>query len=483
MAAPRTAKLARATGSGRMRGFGKLVSCRPWLMTAVAVVLAAVAFVELTGMRPEYDAYGFLVWGHQAAHWNLDTSAAPSWKPLPFLFTFALAPAGRAQLWLWMVTAVAAAFLGGVFAARIAYRLSGPCPKRPYAPVAAALFAGFGVLGIENYWHYILIANADPMVVTLCLGAIDSHLSRRPKLAWLFLVLASLGRPEALAWAGLYALWAWRRIPSMRAMVAAGLVLIPAMWFGIAGLTSHSWTIASDVALGTTNSLSGNKFAGVIRHLRDLYELPMQLAVLFALVLAVVRRDRASLLVAGAALVWLAVEVAMAYHGWNVPSRYLFAPGAVLVVLVGATVGRVLAITSGSTLLRIAVPAAVLALVVALAPHARVRARLLHNELVFERVWTRELSGLHALIAREGGARRIVACGQAVTDVGMESILAWELDENVVAVGWDPTAWIRAGAPIVLFEPQGAGWTVRPIHTRRARGATCGRLATRTAFR
>ena len=45
------------------------------------------AFVVLTGVRPAYDAYGWLVWGRQAVHLNLDLNAAPSWKPLPFLFT------------------------------------------------------------------------------------------------------------------------------------------------------------------------------------------------------------------------------------------------------------------------------------------------------------------------------------------------------------------------------------------------------------
>src|SRR5438067_13781339 len=80
--------------TGRVGG----VKRHPWAALSVAVVLVAIAFVLLTGMRPEFDTYGFLVWGRQALHWNLDTNSAPSWKPLPFLFTFLYAPAGRAQL-------------------------------------------------------------------------------------------------------------------------------------------------------------------------------------------------------------------------------------------------------------------------------------------------------------------------------------------------------------------------------------------------
>src|SRR2546429_519618 len=83
----------------------------------------------------------------------------------------------------------AAAFAGGLFGARIAYSLTPPCPRRPWAPVVAAVFAAAGVLGLFNYGHYFLIANADPMEVTLCLAAIDSHLCRRPRLTWLLLVL------------------------------------------------------------------------------------------------------------------------------------------------------------------------------------------------------------------------------------------------------------------------------------------------------
>ena len=70
-----------------------------WVLVAVLVLLAAIAFVVLTRVRPAYDAYGWLVWGHQAVHLNLDLNAAPSWKPLPFLFTlpYSLIPGPAAQ--------------------------------------------------------------------------------------------------------------------------------------------------------------------------------------------------------------------------------------------------------------------------------------------------------------------------------------------------------------------------------------------------
>ena len=93
-----------------------------------------------------------------------------------------------------MFTAVAGAVAGSVFAARIAFRLTGPSPERPYAPYVAAAFAGVALLGIDTYSHLVLIANSDPLIVTLCLGAIDCHLSGRPRLA--FALLVGLPRPS-----------------------------------------------------------------------------------------------------------------------------------------------------------------------------------------------------------------------------------------------------------------------------------------------
>src|SRR5207248_11488315 len=138
--------------------------------------------------------------------------------------------AGRGGLWLWMVTAVAAAFAAIVLASAVAYTLTGRYTERRYARLAAATFAGFGVLALGDYWHYILIAASDPMVVALCLAAIDCHLSGRSKLTWLALVLASLGRPEVWPAATVYALCMWRGVPSMRLPIAAGVVVVPARW-------------------------------------------------------------------------------------------------------------------------------------------------------------------------------------------------------------------------------------------------------------
>ncbi len=467
---------------GRWSGrFAPLLGHPGWL-AAGAVVLVAILFVVLTGMRPEYDAYGWLVWGRQALHWDLDTNGAPSWKPLTFLFTFPYALFGRAQPWLWMVTAVAAALGGSVFAGRIAYRLTGPTAGRGYARVAAAVFAGLGVIGIEGYWHLILISNSDPMVVTLCLAAIDAHLCGRPRLAFLMLVLASLGRPEAWVFAGLYGVWLARRQPRMWIPVIVAFVAIGALWFGVAGLTSHSWLRPGQLALNSPRAVQGNKVTGVIGRFLGLYELPMQIAVGGALVLAVVRRDRVSLFLAGAAFLWVAIEIVFALHGWSAVPRLLIEPAAVMIALAGAAVGRVLSSgPSTRTVVRWAGPIAVLALVIALIPVARTRARTLHTEIHLRRRAAKEIDRLHEVIKRDGGAAKILACGQPVTVVGFQSTLAWEVGLNVGDVGYKPGRSIDHGDPIVLFKPHELGWQVRPIHTLPEKRAACARLRADTA--
>ena len=80
--------------------------------------------------RPGYDPYGWLVWGKLTVHAKLDTNGAPSWKPLPFLFTVPFALVGHYALWLWMITSVAVSLSGFVFAWRIAFRLTGADRQR-----------------------------------------------------------------------------------------------------------------------------------------------------------------------------------------------------------------------------------------------------------------------------------------------------------------------------------------------------------------
>jgi hypothetical protein len=455
---------------------------RRWPLVVLAVLGLSVLAVVLAGIRPSYDGFGFLVWGRQVLHWNLNTDGAPSWKPLPFLFTLPYAVAGHVQLWLWMTTAMAGALGSAVLAAHLAFRMTGPAPGRRFAPYLAGAFAAVGVLGIGTYSHLVLIANSDPLIVMLCLAAIDCHLSRRPRLAFAMLVLASLGRPEAWVFAGLYAVWSWRAVPRMRLPAVLGLALIPAFWFVIPGFTSHSWFISGDLALNQATVIHGNKILGVISRLRSLYELPMQLAFLCGVVWAAVRRDRVTLAIAGAAVLWVAIEIGFAYHGWSAVSRYMIEPAAVMVVVAASAVGRLLAETPRPVGLRLVGPAAVIALLVTLTPAAESRVRTAHQQILKERASAKRLDRLEDVIEREGGLRKIRSCGQPVSFIGLQSTIAWELHMNVGNVGYNPGHAINRGRPLVLFKPHKLGWQVRPYNLRKADVARCAGLKRDTDF-
>ncbi len=454
---------------------------RWWPWVALGVVIVSALFVVVSDMRPSYDGFGFLVWGRQVLHWNLNTDGAPSWKPLPFLFTLPYAVAGRGQLWLWMGTAVAGAVFGSVFAARVAFRLTGVGGDRidrRYAPYVAGAFAGIAVLGINTYMHLVLIANSDPLIVAVLLAAIDCHLCRRYRLAFGMLVLASLGRPEAWVFAGLYGLWLmWEvRTVSICLMVITGLVFIPACWFSIPALTSKSWFISGDLALNQQTVIHGNKIIGVINRFRSLYELPMQLAMLIGVVLAALRRDRTTLLVVGAAATWVLIEVAFAYHGWSAVSRYMIEPAAVMVAVAGGGIGWLLADTRTSKVLRWLGPVVAVGLIVALAPDARSRVRTVRSLIEDSRHSAKQIDRLHKVIDDDGGPDAIKACGQPVSFIGFQSTVAWFFNLNVGNVGFRPGKSIGRGDQIVLFKPHDNGWQVRLYNLSPTVKAKCDQL-------
>ena len=69
--------------------------------------------------------------------------------------------------------------------------------------------------------------------------------------------------------------------------------------------------------------IEGNKFIGVFHRYTALTYLPIQLLALLSVVIAYFRRNRTVLVLAGAAVLWMLVEMAFVLHGWPGVPRYM----------------------------------------------------------------------------------------------------------------------------------------------------------------
>jgi hypothetical protein len=186
--------------------------------------------------------------------------------------------------------------------------------------------------------------------------------------------------------------------------------------------------------------------------------------------MAVFRRDRVVLGLAGGAVLWVVVEIAFALHGWPGLARYMFEAAAVAVVLAGVAVGWLLLLgRPRGAPLPIAVPSwvgalAVAVLVVSLLPAALSHLRSEHKDLREQRLRTAEINRLTPAVARLGGAARLRACGEPLTRLEYQTMLAYTLQINVAKIGFKYGQAIAHGNPIVMYTPTSHGWVVQAMH-------------------
>ncbi|MDQ6746336.1 MAG: hypothetical protein M3Z27_10030, partial [Actinomycetota bacterium] len=444
-----------------------------WLLGALALLSISFAVARWAGTRPGYDPYGWLVWGKLTVHGSLDTNGAPSWKPLPFLFTVPFSLFGHLALWLWMVTAVAVSLSGPVFAGRIAHGLTGAGPGCRYAGYLAGAAAALALLGTPDYTHSILSAESDTMIVSLCLAAIDCGLRGRTRWALWLWVLAALGRPEAWPLLALYAAWGWRREAALRPMIVVGVVLVGLLWFGIPALTAKSAFIAGDNALNSPRELHSDKVLGTLDRFLDLQELPVWLAAALTVSLAAIRRRALILLLAAGATLWVAVEVAFVLRGYPGVPRYLLEPVAVVCVLGGVLVGRLLVelpdlarrlapqagLRAGTALAALLV----VAFAGALVPAARSRIRQERHDLRNERARAHLLERLDVLVGRLGPAR-ILRCGAPDVPISYQSVFAWYTGMKIGTLYVNQRLERVHPAALVSIAPRRGGWSATPRH-------------------
>jgi hypothetical protein len=503
--APPAVELPAAARRPRARARGRsaldLIRDYPWISWGAVLLLVSLVVVLWARTRPGYDPYGWLVWGKLSLRGALDTNGAPSWKPLPFLFTVPYALFGRYQLWLWMVTSIAISLCGPIFAWRIAFRVTAADPARRYAAYVAGLFAALCVLGMQdpllpaNYVHYILSAESDTMIVALVLAAVDAHLSGRHRWAFWIWWLGSLGRPEVWPFWVLSGVWVWRTVPEYRRWLILSVLALLFFWFGIPGLTSKSVFTAGNIAQNSARECHSSKIPCTVTRFQELHATAVWILASLSVALAAWRRNWTVLALAAGALAWLIIEIALALKGFPAVPRYMFEAGAIVSILAGVFVGRVVLELPGlltAVLVRVralrgrtgfvtglsgwGTGLAVLVIAASLFGAAHHQYRLERRDLVHERARTVLIGRLSGAI-KAVGASRILGCGQPNIPIEYQSIFAWYTNVKIGALYVSQTYLRLHPHPLVNIYPiAGPGWKVFPSHVDAASATRCSGL-------
>jgi hypothetical protein len=395
----------------------------------LSLVFAAATFV-LPAVNG-YDPWSWLVWGREITAGTLDTTGGPSWKPLPVVATVAFAPFGDAAPWLWLLVTRALAFMAVAFTFRLAAR---------YAGVVAGLVAvGLLVLAPDpdpRFVRLVLEGHSGIATLTFALWAFERHLDRRFAHAVLLGTALALLRPEAWPFLGVYALWVWRDQPRLRPLVVGCIASIPLLWFVPDWIGSGSPWHGADAAQVAFRDTT-NRIELALRRAGELVLLPAWIAAAAGIVSAVRRRERALVVAAGAAAVWVAMVIAMtAVFHYAALSRFFLPAVGVACILAG--IGAVRAVG--------AVPAgapralAVAALVAIIAFAATPRVLGIPDVLDEVREQAKVEDDLLDVIDQLGGSETLLDCGPVSVDGwgGMRPALAWHLGEPLSRLGYGP---------------------------------------------
>jgi len=190
-----------------------------------AALLALSALTLLVPSQPGYDAWAWLVWGRELAALDLDTVQGPAFKPLPVAVTALASGLGDGAPALWLAIARAGALAAVALAARLAWRLGG-------GSWPAAAVAGAGVALSAGWWWHAAVGNAEGLFLALVLAALHQELDRRHGRVLALGFTASLLRPEAWPFLGVYGVWRWWRDPALRPWLAAAAAALPVLWLG-----------------------------------------------------------------------------------------------------------------------------------------------------------------------------------------------------------------------------------------------------------
>jgi hypothetical protein len=415
----------------------------PALAVVAALVLAAVSLA--LPYHPVYDPWAWLVWGRELAHGSLETAGGPSWKPLPVLVDAPLSLLGDAAPDAWLLVARAGWICAPLLAGLLAARLSGEQAGR-WRWVAAAVAAGSVALTADSFTpplRQFTGGLSEPLLVALVMGAIWAALDERPGWVLGLGTAAALLRPECWPFLALWAYFATKDLPRLRAAAIAIAILIPIAWF------------VPDL-LGAGNPLEGGETAraGGLEPLDGLAVLGRAIAAPLAacwigLALLFWRgasvnqgstrapgNDRTLAILLAGAGTWILLVALMAVAGFAGLPRFLAPATAVVAVLGSVGIARTGAAaellapigTKSSTAI------VVVSLVLAVAGFAW-RASQLPGDLDVVHRQTSSVNQLFDLVDKTGKAPLLACHNRArMTRVREQTALAWKLEQPISAV-------------------------------------------------
>jgi hypothetical protein len=446
---------------------------------AIALVLAAASL--LFHFFPVYDPWAWLVWGRELLQGNFETAAGPSWKPLPVLICAPLSLLGDAAADAWLLIARAGWLCAPLLAGLLAARLAGEQARR-WRWAGAALAAGSVALTADSFTpplRQFTGGLSEPLLVALVLGAVWAALDERRGVVLALGTAAALLRPEVWPFLALWAFYATRSQPRLRAAAIAAAIAVPLAWF------------VPDI-LGAGTPLEGGETAraGGIEPLDGLAVLGRALAAPLAATWVglglLLWRERDELdptlkILLTGATTWILLVAAMAIAGFAGLPRFLAPATAIIAVLGGVGIARAAAgrgrafpphryksSTAGPNRgLRAAIAAT---LAVAVAGFAWRAVEIPGDVRVVERQ-TNSIEDLFDLIEETGPGPLLACHGKvSITQVRQQTALAWKLEEPISAT----PVWRHPRHGVVLStKPLPRGDVIALAGTWRATSLPC----------
>jgi len=407
---------------------------------------------------PSFDPWAWIVWGREILLLEFDTTGGPSWKPLPVAFTLLFAPLGEIDdaipPALWLIVARAGAVLALVMAFRLARRLTGSDGP---AGIGAGVLAAAALVLVPQSLRYTAHGNEVPLAIALMLWAVDQHLDGKHRATLVLGFLACLLRPEVFPFLAVYGVWIWRIEPGQRRVLLGLAAALPVLWLVPEWIGSGNPLDAGRQATSEPSwSLSRveQPWLAVLERMHGVVGWPAEVGSAIALAFAIVRRERAVLALAAAAVVWLALVVAMTEVAFSGNPRYFLPAAVICCVLAG--VGAAWLVAAGGRVHIVAGAAIAAVLVIAVIPYldgaeerlAR-QARMASDLVELERQ-------LDRAIAAAGGSDRVAAPGPPSVNRVMMTQLAWKTDWSMGRLERTPGRGIVFSAPY-----RSAGWLAR----------------------